>query len=239
MSEEKIIGGTPGPTTFGVPGTELLIDPTFGSVRTRLVPAEYGNQGVYGGHYQAAAVTGAITVIAGGGAIFSTRWAAVAGGPSFMLLKRVQLAWVVTTAFGAAQVIDFDIVRATAFTVSDSGGTALTPFTGNNNKVRSSIMNTSQVTDMRIAAAAALTAGTRTQDANPFGYLPAGTQPAANTALLTAAGLTDLYKDDAIAQHPQMFGNNEGFQIRVVTTMGATGIMKAYVVVTWAEVPGL
>jgi hypothetical protein len=237
--ESKLIGGTPIATTFGVPGTEALIDPTFGALRMKLSPSEYGNQGVYGGHYQAAAVTGALTGVGAAGAIFSMRWAAVAGGPSFTLLKRVQLAWALTTAFTSPQVIDFDIVRATAFTASDTGGTALTPFVGNSNKVRSSLMNTSQMTDMRIASTAALGAGTRTQDANAFGYLAEGPQTATNTAFSTAIGLMDLYKEDAIAQHPQMFGNNEGFQIRAVTAMGATGVIKAYVVLTWAEVPGL
>lgn len=242
MSETKIVGGAPTGTTFGVPGTEVLADSTFGAARVNLKPAEFMNQGMVGGHYTAAQVSGALTGAAAAGAVFSVRWSPPAAGPPYMVLKRVQLGYALTTAFTTGQVVDFDIVRCSAFTASDSGGTALTPFTGNSNKNRSTIMSTSQMADMRIASTAALTAGTKTQDANPFGYV---TSSPINLAVptATAAGggmqLTDLYSLVNFGQHPQTFGNNEGFNIRVVTAMSAAGVIKLYVVVTWAEVPGL
>lgn len=240
MPETKIVGGVPTGATFGVPGGEMIVDPTFGAARVKLSPNEFMNQGQVGGHYQVAQVTGLLTVAAAASAMFSFRWAPPAGGPTFAVLKRLQMGWIMTTAFSAAQVVDFDVVRCTAFTAADTGGTALTPFTGNNQKARTGLMGTSQVADMRISTTSALGAGTKTQDANPFGYLPSPTaSTAGNTALVTGSPLVDLYKEDAIAQHPQMFGNNEGFNIRVVTLMGTAGVLKAYVVVTWAEVPGL
>ena len=138
--------------------------------------------------------------------------------------------------------MDFDVVRCSGFTAPDTGGTALTPFIGNNNKARTSLMSTSAMADMRIASTAALGAGTKTQDTNPFGYL---TSAPINLAVPTATApggnqpLTDLYSLANAGQHPEVFGVNEGFNIRVVTTMGAAGVIKLYVVCTWAEVPGV
>jgi hypothetical protein len=235
-----VVGGSPQNTTFGVPGTQCVVDATFGAYRATLKPNEFINQGVGGGHFKAAATSGALTTPVGAGsAVFSMRWSPPNGAAPLFLLKRLQVGWTMTTAFTAAQAIDFDVVRCTAFTVADSAGTALTPFTGNNNKVRSGLMATSVVNDMRIASTAALTAGTKTQDANPFAYLPAGTQAAANTALLTGVPLTDVYADTLLNEHPETFAANEGFNIRAVTVFPAAGVIKLYVAVEWAEVPGL
>lgn len=225
-------GGLPGPQSFGVDGTDQVVDQTFGAGRVVLKPTEYNNAQFQGGHYRMAAATGATTTIAGGGAIFSMRWGISNG---LFILKRAQVGAIVTTAFTSAQQIDLDIVRATGFTAADTGGTAIT-LTGNNQKKRA-IMNSSQVADMRIATTAALGAGTRTQDAQAFG-IGVCVPSAANTAFQTG-GFIDLYKEDTVAEHPEAFGNNEGFQIRIVTTQGAAGVVKFYLVLDWAEVPGL
>ena len=240
MGDAFIIeGGAPQNTSFGVPGNAQVVDATFGAGRVTLKPNEFINQGVGGGHYRAAAASGLLTGVGAGGAVFSMRWAPPNGSAPLFLLKRVQLAWIVTTAYTAAQITDWDIVRCTAFTAADTGGAALTPFTGNNNKVRSGLMATSVIADMRVSTTAALGAGTKTQDANPFGYLPTGMQPAANTAFSTGVGPTDIYAENILNEHPEMFAANEGFNIRAVTAMGAVGVVKLYVTVEWAEVPGL
>ena len=153
-----------------------------------------------------------------------------------LLLKRLQLAWILTTALTAAQAIDFALFRATGFTVADTGGAALTPFTGNNNKVRSGLMATSVIADMRMGA---LTAGTRTVDANPFAYLPFGPQSANNTILSTGVPLTDVYAENLLNEHPELFAANEGLVLQVLTGFPVAGAVKLYAVIEWAEAPGL
>jgi hypothetical protein len=200
------------------------------------------SQGVVGGHYAAAQVSGALTGVAAAGSVFSARWAPPTGAAAFMVLERLQVGFVLTTPFTAGQVVDFDVVRCSGFTAADTGGTALTPFIGNNNKARTSMMSTSAMSDMRISSTAALGAGTKTQDTNPFGY---ATSSVINVAIPTATvpggvlPLTDLYSFVNNGQHPEVFGVNEGFNIRNVTAMSAAGVIKLYVVCTWAEVPGV
>ena len=228
-----VVSGTPSPTSFGIPGTENVIDPTFNAQRVRQMPSEYNSQGFGGGHFRVAVPTGALTGVAAAGTIFSARWAPAAN--SFMLLKRIQAAMIITTAFTTAQAVDLDVIAQRAFTAADTGGTPITPITGNSQKVRSQFMQTSTMADMRISTTAALGAGTKTADSFAFGItgLP-------NTnALATGTALVDLYKEDAQAQHPVMFGPNEGFNVRMVTAMGAVGVIKVYLAVEWAEVPGL
>jgi len=92
---------------------------------------------------------------------------------------------------------------------------------------------------MRIASTTLLTAGTRTLDANPFGYavFPNNNTTASAAAKWDAAQLTPMYAADQPGQgHPLTLHPNEGFLIRAVTAFGATGVVKLYVVVEWAEV---
>jgi hypothetical protein len=234
--DTKIIGGSPQNTTFGIPGIETLTDATFGALRVSLKPNEFLNQQFQGGHYEIALTASLGTAVAATSPLVSFRWGLSNG---IALLKRLQLGWTLTTALTAAQRVDFDAIRATGWTASDTGGTASTPITGNSNKKRSAIMNTSQLTDLRITSGAALGAGTRTLDAAPFAYLPQGPQPAANTAFSTGVVLTDLYSETEMAEHPPVFGNNEGFIIRNVTATPAAGAIQLYVVIKWAEAPGL
>jgi hypothetical protein len=237
---DLILKGGPAPaTSFGTPLVPALVDPTFGALRAVLKPEEFNFGGFNGGHYRAAAASGLLTGVGAAGAVFSMRWGLSNG---LFLLKRVQVGYALTTAFTTGQLLDVDIVRCSGFTAPDTGGTALTPFLGNNNKKRSGIMATSQVADMRISSTAALGAGTKTQDTNPFGFLTnLPTNLAAPTA--TAPGgflsVSDIYVQSENNEHPEMFAQNEGFNVRLPTAMGATGVIKLYVVVDWAEVPGL
>lgn len=230
-TDTKLVGGAPGACTFGLAEIECVVDVTFGAQRATLKPQEYNFQSFNGGHYRLAGSTGALTTVAGGAAIFSMRWATV--GP-IMILKRLQLAVAITTVFTTGQAIDFDVIAQRTFSASDSGGTALTPPGNNSQKMRSALMGSSQVADARISTTAALTAGTKTPDNAAFGIC---TIPNSNT--LGSGAFVDLYKDDLMGGHPMVFGANEGFNIRPVTTMGAAGVIKVYIVAEWCEAPGL
>lgn len=203
----------------GADSTLLTVDPTFKAARVVIKPDEML------GAYQVSAATGAITTVAANGPIFSFRWAP--NNSTVCVIKRISVGFVCTTAFTTAQQMGFGVVMARSFSGSDSGGTALT-LTGNNNKYRTSLA-TSSVTDARIATTAALTAGTRTLDAQAIGtnyFWVAG----AGTSLTQ----TDLISYDA-NDYPIVLANNEGFVITNLVLMGAAGVGTAVVNVEWFE----
>ncbi len=220
--QTKIVGG-------GVvaPGPELIVDPSFGAARVSIRPLEYVQGGTVLGHYRVAAPTGAFAGAAAGSAIWSFRWTDT---KSYAVLLRIDVGLVITTAFTTAQALDVDAIIQRAFTVADSGGTLLTP-TQNSGKNRV-IMGTTLVNDVRVATTAALTAGTKTPDASAFAIaaLP-------QTNALGTGSQVNLYKWDALGQHPIVFGVNEGFNVRNVTALGAAGVVKIYIATEWAEIP--
>lgn len=228
-----LIGGAPSPTTFGQVRTEGIVDQTYGAQRVTLKPDEYSFNNFQGGHYRVARSVAGITAFAAGALLVSFRWTLPTAEA---LIKRVSVGIAVTTAFTAGQQLDFDLIKSTAFTASDTGGTAVAMGTGN--KLRTKWMNSSQVTDLREAAAAAIVAGTKTFDASPegIGILAGGPTGAASIGI---GGMVDLYKQDMGAEHPFMLTVNEGFNVRLVTAMGAAGVIRLYYIVEWAEVPGL
>jgi hypothetical protein len=234
MDDFKVIGGVPSAMTFGMPGIENIIESSLGAQRARLMAQEWiAINGFAGGHYMFYASASLGTAVAANSAIFSLRWAL---GNSVLTLKHLRMGWMLTTALTAAQLVDFDVIRANAWTVSDSGGTAITPL-GTSNRKRTQWMSNSQLADARITSGAALTAGTRTLDANGFGILPQGPQPAANTIFSTGVPMLDLYKEDEQAEHPQTFGNNEGFIIRNRTATPAAGAIQVYIEAKFVEAP--
>jgi hypothetical protein len=175
--------------------------------------------------YSAGAKTGLLSGLAANAPIFSFRNI----GTNLVLLRRVGIGFVTTTAFTTAQIVDFGLQIARAFTASDSAGSAIA-LTGSNMKHR-----TAQATfssgDLRVATTTALTAGTRTLDANPVssigawsGAVGAGLQPAP----------ANLFQHDA-EDYPIVLANNEGFVIQNLTAMGAAGVVQAYVNVEFAE----
>lgn len=231
-NDNKLVSGSPQSTTFGTPGVENVVDPTWGAQRTVLKPTDFMGPSFIGGHYCIARSVAGVTGVAAGGALVSVRWAQPVGE---VLIKRIMVGATLTTAFTTIQALDFDVIAARAFTASDTGGTAITPLSGNFQKKRTKLINTSQITDFRETAAGALVAGTKTLDSSAFGI---GTIPNMGNTI-GSGGMIELYREDKDAEHPMMFGNNEGFNIRVVTAMGAAGVIRFYYAIDWAEVPGL
>lgn len=175
--------------------------------------------------YACALASGALAGVGANGTVFSFRYT----GAGLAIIQKVRLGVEVTTAFTAAQLIEFALVVARAFTASDSLGTAAT-LTGNNAKKRSSSASTG-VGDIRISSTAALTAGTRTLDAQPFvvdGLYSAGLVSGAAPELID---FTDGRIDGEL-----VCATNEGFVITMPTAMGAAGVIRLWVSVAWSEV---
>lgn len=229
MPATQIVGGVPAPGSFGTPGIPVVADGSFGAARMSVKPDEFEGGGTIGGHYRVGAVSGALTGVAAGGIVYTFR--APTTPSLWFVLKRVTVSAVITTAFTTAQALDYDIVKATSWTGGDTGGTAIIMSGGG--KVRANMPN-SQMAQIMIATTAANAAGTpKTLDTNALaeGVI-------SQTNAIGSGGQVDLYKHDATGEHPIVLGSNEGFNIRVVTAMGAVGVVKLYVSTTWVEAPG-
>ena len=207
----------------GVDSTLLTVDPTFKSARVTIKPDELT------GAFQLSMTSGALTTVAAGtasaGTVFSFRYAP--GGSTVCVVKRVSLNWVQTTAFGAAQQMGFGLFVARGFSGADSGGTAAT-LSGDNNKMRTSLANIG-VSNINIGSTGALTAGTRTLDAQPLGAVNFWV-PGVGTQLVT----TEMLAYD-VNDYPLVLENNEGFVIQNQILMGASGVGTLVVNVEWFE----
>jgi hypothetical protein len=199
------------------------VDPTMDALHSVLKPDELI------GSYQLSATSGAMTLVAAAGPVFSFRYAPGTG--QVCVVKRVSVAWNTTTGFTAGQAMGFGMYFARSFIASDTGGTSLTPIIGNSQKYRTGQMVTSQVTDARIATTGALTAGTRTLDTQALGqaYFFAPTTTAG-----THLTNTELISYD-ISDYPLVLQNNEGFVITNQILMGAAGVGTMTVNVEWFE----
>jgi hypothetical protein len=195
------------------------------ALRTTLRPEDYGSLGMY-------AVGGSSGVMAAGftvgatTAIWSLRWG---NSPNLALIKRIMFAAGNGSVAFAAGIFAVSLFRVTGFSVSDSGGTPLTP-TSTSNKLRTS-MASSLLTDMRIATTAALTSGTRTLDAAAIGAASCAVPAVAGSKLLEFIPLWDARP----GEHPIVLAQNEGLLI-VPTSVPATGTWSFSVKADWAEV---
>lgn len=178
------------------------------------------------GAYTAGSVSGTMAAgLAADAAIISFRW----GDTSrICAVERVILsAQVQGTAF-ATGAASFGLILARAFTASDSGGTAVTLTT--NNAKRRTNMPTSLVTDFRFSSTAALTAGTRTLDAQDAVRVAVNPGTATTGQILAPTALWDAIGG---LVHPLVLAQDEGFIVRA--TVPATGTWTFAFAVDWAE----
>jgi hypothetical protein len=197
------------------------VDPSFKAGRVALRPMECV------GWLDVGARSGALTGAAANTAVFSFR--NLSANP--IVVRRVGIGFICTTGFTAAQELGFGLMVARAFNASDSGGTAIA-LTGNNCKVRTALATPTSV-DCRISSTGALTAGTKTLDANHLAVV--GCFAAATTAgALLSPQPNNLLSHDA-GDYPLVLGQNEGFNIMNLVAMGAAGVGTLYVNVELAE----
>jgi hypothetical protein len=206
-------------------GNLLEIEAATHAARVTLRPEDYGALGIY----SVANTNGATQMTAGiaaGSTIFSFRWG---NTPNLALVKRVRLsAGNGATAFTAGN-STFLLQAARSFTASDSLGQSLVP-SGNQNKLRTSGMGTSLLTDARIANTVALTPGTRSLDTNPIAAVVAAIPNVAGSPILAPYNMWEAKP----GEHPLLLAQNEGFII--TTIMPATGTWFFSVGVDWVEI---
>lgn len=172
-------------------------------------------------------VSGLVTGVAANAPVGTIR----NGGNNLLLIRRVGLGIVQTVAFTTAQLVDFGLTVARAFTVADSGGTPAV-LTGNNNKHRTAMAALSSTIDARIATTGALTAGTRTLDSQPIASIGAWGGGAGTIQPKAADNLLNHSEGD----YPIVLANNEGLVLAPLTAMGGGGVVRLYWEIEFAEV---
>lgn len=203
----------------GFSGVVPEVDTTFRANRTTIRPQEIL------GWLSVGAQSGALTGAAANSAVFSFR--NLASNP--IIVRRVGVGFITTTIFTTAQAVDFGLLVARSFTVSDSGGTAIA-LTANNCKHRTSLAALTSI-DCRISTTAALTAGTKTLDTNHLAQNGAWSG-VAGTGLAVVAN--NLLSHDT-GDYPLVLATNEGFNIMSLTALGAAGVIRLYVNMELAE----
>lgn len=195
------------------------IDQDWRAARVAISPPQ-------GPWFMLTAESGAIAGVAAGASIFSLR---NAHASLKVMISRIGVRYFITTAFTAAQELGIDIFRATSWSVSDSGQTAVTVIP------KLSVTGTSLFSgaangDMRISTTAAISAGTRTLDTQPIFRKSI-------TAQNTAGGLIldEVIEFNENGDCPLILGNNEGIIISPRVTLGAAGVMRLQVRPRWRE----
>jgi len=200
-----------------------------------------GANGPILGIFRIAAVTGLTTGMAGGATIFSARFAPAGTVFARAIITDLRIKAQLVTPFTAIQEYGAAAYIARSFTASDSSGTSILPTALNNNLASVMPAWTTAFTDMRVAAAGAVTAGTRTLDANPFLYLPAA-------QVLVAASAAQGYTETQLGPiSDQRFGPNlqgqtggtatnaEGIVVTVPVAQGAGGTVRYCIEMEWYE----
>lgn len=177
------------------------------------------------GSYRVAMLSGTIAAAARTNEpVFSFRH----GAATLCLIRKVIVSVGDLTGFTAG-FFNLSLFAARSFTVADTGGTAAT-LTGNNGKLRTSMVGTTGVADIRIPTTGVLTAGTRTLDAQPLGIVSGSVVATAGQPPIAPTDLLNRSPDE----WPLVCAQNEGFVVQV--NAPATGTWALGVTVAWDEV---
>lgn len=198
------------------------IDPTLDALRGSPRPMESGK-----GWFSLGVQTGNLTGVAANAPVFSFQNM----NDNLIAIRRVQVCFTLTTAFGAAQYLDFGLIASRGITVYTSGGTnILASGGGNNMKLFAEGMGCTAI-NAKVATTGTLTVGTRTLDSNYMGMC--GAWMGAIGANIPLQNLLD----QGPGEHPLILAKGEGVEIAPVTAMGATGVGKLGINIEWCEIP--
>jgi hypothetical protein len=169
------------------------------------------------GQYRQTFTTGAVTTIAAGtataGHMLALRMATASKAIRF---RKLEVEFILTTAFGAPQEVGFDAFVARSYSVAHSGETALS-VGANDGKIRT--QHADEVLTGRISNTGALTAGTHTLDG---GAIARGSCWAGAIGAQLGPRTYDL----SVNFGGIIVQNNEGIVVRNTVLMGATGVGK-------------
>jgi hypothetical protein len=184
------------------------------------------------GWYRLAATNGTTAMAAGLAAaaeIFQWR---NGNASNLIILRKIEFsAGNSATAFTAGAVT-FNLFRATSFSANGTGGATFLPGTGNKLRTSfgSSLMTAGNNSDIRCATTAALTAGTKTNDAVALASFQGAIIATAGTPITPGKV---VFLEQRGWEYPLTFAQNEGFSIQA--TVPATGTWFFEVTVLWEE----
>jgi len=207
-------------------GADADVDARFKAQRASMRPPSAD------AYFRMAAISGLLTTIAAGSAtaghVFAARWGHAS---KLAMIHYFAMRWRTIAGFTAAQEMALDAFRLTGYTASHSSGTPIT-LTSPNLKKRISDPAT-QFTDLRIGAAAALTAGTHTLDTEPF--LSDAFAELAAAATVHKGRFDAIFDGTNTQDHPLVLAQNEGIIVRNKILMGAGGTGRLIVEMVWSE----
>jgi hypothetical protein len=182
------------------------------------------------GHYRVAFSTPA-AAFAANAVLATLRWTSAT---AFCVPLRLQATLAVATAVTAQRLDPIVATVARAYTVADNTNTTTVTLSGNNAKMRTN-MGTAASVLLVTSAAAGISGGTRTLDANPVGIASLSTYGAIG-GLGTGIPMSDLYGVGA-DEYPLVLTQNEGLVISWGATALATGTAIVGFQFEWAECP--
>lgn len=181
------------------------------------------------GAYRAQLTTGNVTTIAAAtataGHLLALRNAT--GSARTVRLRSLEVEFILTTAFGAAQEVGFDAVIARAYTAAHTNQTALDFTTGSTGRLKDTFDDS--VLTGRISGTAALTAGTHTFDTNPIAR---GSYYASAIGAVLGPRYFDFTMNETGGV---LFGADMGLVIRNSILMGATGVGRWTFTLDWED----
>lgn len=198
------------------------------------------------GRYQNAVRSGALTGVAAhtatAGHLFCWRWDDTTVDNLLGFVRYVGVRFELTTAFGTDQFVTLAMRRATSYTASHSGGTAIdVGGTVAGTGKRYYAQPASLLTSMRMGTTDALTAGTHTLDANPISLVSFFAETVGDEFPSWESGLgpngnafATLWDSRASGDHLE-FDNDQGLIISNEILMGATGVGTLSVCIEWDE----
>jgi hypothetical protein len=208
-----------------------------------------GVSGPIVGHYRLAALSGLTTGLGANAIIFAARWATTALLRA--AIQRLKVTAQIVTPFTAANELSIAAYLASSFTASDTGGGSnLAPPAGQNSFLQVvEAAQASNFTDIRIASATALAAGTRTLDTTAFlAALGAQDLAAASAAQNVIIADYDAATSDqrlpiilqgggpiAHGGNTNVATNAQGIEVQSPIAQGAGGTVRFLVEMEWVE----
>jgi hypothetical protein len=211
----------------------------------RPLPWKFNNGSIVLGHYKIAQVSGAIAATP----TALDDWARIRWNPSTsgakLVLCRLRCGLSVSGAITTLIQFTLDAIIARSYTVDHDTAITNISMAGNTGKMQSDTMASSLMgtTGPGICTTAPMTGETATLDGAPFAIedfplIEAVT--ATGTAIAgpvgAQSGMKDLYKWDALGEHPPVLSAAEGILVRCRLTGHASGTLALRTIWEWAEV---
>lgn len=182
------------------------------------------------GHYRTTVVCTMATTQAANSRLFELR---NTHATNLIIPTRIRIGIMATGTVTTAYAAQIGLFRCTGFSAVDTTNT-VTPTTSVKRASMAAYPGGAAVRHVTLAGAAAgMTGGTITKDANTIGAVIAWVATAAATTMPTYGELLD----DVNGTHPLALVQNEGFEIEnVIVGSGTANVLQVLIDVSWAEV---